>query len=503
MPISLWNFSHLRSSAPRNVLSAAVAASLVLGGCVVQPVERVNRTVYVAPPPSYPTLGYATSPAPQRAVVSAYFEPPVDQPPPVLVTWAPPPMLVEPPSPQPYPEAVWTGGYWTWAGDWVWAAGRWSAPPRPGYHWVHPYYEHRDAGVVFVSGFWASASVGFSAPGLDIRLTIARPLPGVVPGPPCNGPQGVFIPPPPGSRTGLIVPAPVGTPPAVVVSAPPIINVGMRVQNNVVNNQVTNITNVTNVTNVTVVAPAGTTASGQAYTANVPSQAHLAASIPAVTHVQAPKPMSTQAIPAFVAGRAQVALPAAQQVRVLPSAVPTQLPESSGPRTQQPGAPTVAPAVVPAAQPIRGNPTGDAREADRVSGEARRSQDIQRHQQELQRSKETPPRAQEDQPRTLPKTSQEDEHLNNQQMKAQRDAQQKIQQQRADQDAQQKAQQVKAQQKAEQKTQQLKAQRETQQKAQQLNAQQEAQQKAQQERERAQKEKEKEKEKAREEERPR
>lgn len=92
-------------------------------GCVVQPPAPVVRTVVqpahvaVAAPP----------------VVSVYVDPPLYQPPPIAVAWAPPPMLVEVPPPPPFAGAVWTGGYWTWQGNWVWAAGRWSAPPQPGY----------------------------------------------------------------------------------------------------------------------------------------------------------------------------------------------------------------------------------------------------------------------------------------------------------------------------------------------------------------------------------
>ena len=57
-------------------------------------------------------------------------EPALSQPAPIAVDWAPPPMLIETLPPQPSDDAVWTGGYWVWRGDWVWAEGRWSAPPR-------------------------------------------------------------------------------------------------------------------------------------------------------------------------------------------------------------------------------------------------------------------------------------------------------------------------------------------------------------------------------------
>ena len=162
-------------------------------------------------------------PAPQP-VVSAYVDPPIDQPPPVEVSWAPPPMLVETPPPPPDPYYTWIGGYWTWEGNWIWAHGRWAPPPRPGYLWHNPYYEHRHGGVVFINGFWGAPGVSFVAPGLGVHIDIGIPGPGVVPGPAPIGPDGVFIPAPPGSHLGLIVPAPIGTAPAVVTSAPPIVN---------------------------------------------------------------------------------------------------------------------------------------------------------------------------------------------------------------------------------------------------------------------------------------
>ncbi len=295
--------------------------AVVLTGCVVQP---PTRTVYLPPLPPPPAPYYPpppvappdvyTVPAPQP-VVSIYVEPPLYQPPPIRVAWAPPPMLVEVPPPIPYFGAIWTGGYWVWEGNWVWARGRWIGPPQPGYAWVHPYYEHRGGSVIFVNGFWAAPGVTFVAPSLSLNIGFAAVSAGVVIGPRPVGPEGVFIPPPPGSYAGLIVPAPIGTAPAVVTGAPPIIRTGMRV--NIVNNNTTvnNITNVTNVNNVTIVAPASATANGQAVNTAVPAQPHMAAALPPVVRALAPEPASAKPIPAFVPGRAPVVLPAAQVVR--------------------------------------------------------------------------------------------------------------------------------------------------------------------------------------------
>lgn len=227
-------------------------------------------------------------------------------------------MLVEPPPPPPSPQYVWTGGYWGWYGNWVWIHGVWAPPPRPQYHWVQPYYDHRGNNVVFVGGFWGAPNVSFIAPAVGISLTLAVAGPGVVPGPPPMGPEGVFIPPPPGSAFGIIIPAPIGTPPAVVTGAPPVVNVGMRV-NSVVNN--TNITNTTTTTtinntvinNVTIVAPASATATHAAVNVSVPAQAHLAAAMKPVVSVMAPAPTSTKPIAPYVPGRS-VPLPAPQTV---------------------------------------------------------------------------------------------------------------------------------------------------------------------------------------------
>jgi hypothetical protein len=226
-------------------------------------------------------------------VVTVYEDPPLAQPQPIAVAWAPPPMLVEAPPPAPYPDATWVGGYWVWRGNWVWAHGHWSAPPRPRYYWVNPYYENRGGDVIFVNGYWSAPDVVFVPPPPSLRITLAVVAAGVRPGPPPMGPLGVFVPPPPGSRAGIVVPAPLGTSPAVVTSAPPVVNVGMRIQQNVNVHNTTVVNNVTNVTNVTIVAPASAVASGRAVNAVVPAQAHVAAAMRPVVNVQAPRAASS------------------------------------------------------------------------------------------------------------------------------------------------------------------------------------------------------------------
>src|SRR5580692_4370233 len=263
-----------------------IPAVLLMAGCVAT-VTPPRVEVAVPAPEVY-------VPAPPPPVVSVYVEPPISQPAPIAVGWAPPAMLVESPPPPPFAEAVWVGGYWVWQGNWVWAHGHWMGPPRPNYGWVHPYYENRDGVVIFVGGHWSAPGVAFVPPPMGLRLTVEVALPGVVAGPRPIGPNGCFVPPPPGSRAGFIVPAPIGTPPAVVTGAPPVVAVGMRITaNTTINNRTTNVTNITNVTNVTIVAPPGATAGGKAFNSQVPARANLAAAQPSSVKAFAPEPVST------------------------------------------------------------------------------------------------------------------------------------------------------------------------------------------------------------------
>jgi hypothetical protein len=247
----------------RLLKTISLAIAVLLSGCATAPTyQRLPSQVIYEPP------------FPQQ-VVTIYSDPPLYQPAPVRVQWAPPPMRIEMIPYQPYPEAIWTGGYWVWQGNWVWAHGRWAAPPQPGYAWVHPYYENRGGSVVFINGFWAAPGVNFIAPAPNVFISTAVIGNGVIAGQRPIGPEGIFVPPPPGSRSGLIVPAPLGTPPAVVINAPAITNQGMRVRNgNITYNNSTNLTNVTNVRNVSNINTINNVvpATGQAVTTSTPVQ---------------------------------------------------------------------------------------------------------------------------------------------------------------------------------------------------------------------------------------
>jgi len=272
-----------------------------------------NATTAAPAPDSFVSGETDYAPEPLQ-VVSVYEQAPEQEPAAVEVASAPPPMLYEAPSPQPTPEDDWTGGYWAWQGNWVWVSGRWLPPPRPHYHWVQPYYEHRGDRVIFIDGFWGAADVRMVAPAPGLTLSLQMPGPGFPPGPPPDGPEGVFVPPPPGSRSGLIVPAPLGTPPAVVMGAPPVVNVGMRITRTV---NETTINNTTTINNVTIYAPATATVNHQAVNLAVPAVARLAAMLPPVVRAPAPHPTEQRALPSFIAG-SHVELPAPTTVRPVP-----------------------------------------------------------------------------------------------------------------------------------------------------------------------------------------
>jgi len=252
-----------------------MAGVVLASGCVVHE--------YREPPP--PPVAYRSPPPPPPPplvqpdvdVASVVIEPPVDQPPAVAIPYAPPPMRWDPPPPQPYAEAVWVGGHWSWwNGEWVWARGHWSRPPNPGYVYCEPYYEYRGPNVVFVAGFWRPVARVFVPPPPTVYVPVAevrvvhvgyaRPV----------GPQGVFVPAPPGSQPGVIVPAPIGTPPAVVLSAPPVVRPGMVIRPAPRGGV------------VEVVAPAGVTREGRPVAAEAPVVSRDAAAVHPV--VVAPPP---------------------------------------------------------------------------------------------------------------------------------------------------------------------------------------------------------------------
>jgi hypothetical protein len=230
---------------------------------------------------------------------SVWIEPPDFRPPALAVPWAPPPMLVQAVPPPPFAHAVWIGGYWIWQRGWVWAYGMWSAAPRAGVQWVHPRYEHRDGLVQFTAGHWAEAGTEPDSKTRPDEAAVVQ-LPRASSGG-CRviGDEGFFVPAPPGSRSGLVVPAPAGTPPAVVIGAPPLVAVGMRV--------CARANARDGATHWTVVAPPGAALGGRAVNLSVPTEAHLAASMPAVVRALAPRPGSEFSIRYVLPARARAA----------------------------------------------------------------------------------------------------------------------------------------------------------------------------------------------------
>ncbi len=259
-----------------------MGCAVLASGCLVREYrEPPSPVAYRPPPPPAPPVVEQDS-----GWVAVSIEPPLEQPAPVAIPWAPPPMLWDPPPPRPWFEAVWVGGHWTWwNGEWVWARGHWARPPTPGWIYSEPYYEYRGEAVVFVAGFWRPMVRVFVPPPPTVYVPLvpvrvvhvgyARPI----------GPHGVFVPPPPGSQPGVIVPAPVGTPPAVVLSAPPVVRPGMVVRP------------VSRGGVVEVVAPAGVTREGRPVTAQAPVIAHDAASVHPVV-VAPPPPDRNASLPA-------------------------------------------------------------------------------------------------------------------------------------------------------------------------------------------------------------
>jgi hypothetical protein len=427
----------------------------------------------------------------QQQVISVWDDPPLEQPAPVAVDWAPPPMLVEELPPPPYPEAVWTGGYWGWQGRWVWCAGRWSRPPRPDYRWHEPYYEHRGDKVVFVPAYWSAPDRHFIAPAAGIVIVAAIIAVGVHAGHHADGPQGVFVPPPPGSRPGIIVPAPIGTPPRVVVGAPPVINVGMRVNGNVENNShnvTNNITNITNVRNVTIVAPPTATATGRGFQQAVVADPHRPSPALAGARPTAPRPQSATPVAAWQPGRPAPVLPAAQPVRGVSARGERpgrpDMPTPNDPRAARQPAQQQAQQQAQQAQQLqqaqqeragKGLPPLTPQQAQALGArqaEAQRmqQQDAQRGQQQQRVQQEQAQKAQQEQAQQAQQQrAQQEQAQKAQQEQAQR-AQQQAQQQRAQQEQAQKAQQEQAQ-RAQQQAQQQRAQQEQAQKAQQEQAQ--------------------------------
>jgi hypothetical protein len=68
----------------------------------------------------------------------------------------PPPERIVEVEPERRPGYVWARGYWRWTGrEYVAMPGHWEVE-RPGYHYVHPHYEHRNDGWHLNVGVWVN-----------------------------------------------------------------------------------------------------------------------------------------------------------------------------------------------------------------------------------------------------------------------------------------------------------------------------------------------------------
>src|ERR1051326_1631686 len=108
----------------KNAILAFSILALASTGCV-------TKTVYVERPP-------AASPPPAEVVVQE----------------APPPPKTEVIVESPGPGYVWTPGYWSWQGRWVWIGGRYVVRPHPHAVWVGGHWVRRGRGHVWVEGHW-------------------------------------------------------------------------------------------------------------------------------------------------------------------------------------------------------------------------------------------------------------------------------------------------------------------------------------------------------------
>lgn len=73
----------------------------------------------------------------------------------VLVSIAPPGVVVEKRGRAPGRDYVWVNGYHRWDGKaYHWEPGRWERPPRPHARWEQHRWVHRKGGYVFVEGHW-------------------------------------------------------------------------------------------------------------------------------------------------------------------------------------------------------------------------------------------------------------------------------------------------------------------------------------------------------------
>jgi hypothetical protein len=137
----------VRTIYTRSVADALHRAScLVVVGVLLVSLPQALAQQY--PPPAYPSPGYGGA-YPGPAQPPAYPGPGYGGP-----TGAPPPLQQEAIPPPPGAAMVWTPGYWSWAGRWVWVPGSYAARPYAHAVWVPGQWRPRHGTWVWVPGHW-------------------------------------------------------------------------------------------------------------------------------------------------------------------------------------------------------------------------------------------------------------------------------------------------------------------------------------------------------------
>ena len=73
----------------------------------------------------------------------------------IYVKVAPPAPITEVRVAAPGPGHIWIPGFHRWDGKaYIWTAGRWDLPPRPGVVWAEGHWRHHRHGWYWVEGHW-------------------------------------------------------------------------------------------------------------------------------------------------------------------------------------------------------------------------------------------------------------------------------------------------------------------------------------------------------------
>lgn len=73
----------------------------------------------------------------------------------------PPPLPYYTQPPAPFPNAIWTPGYWAWGpAGYYWVPGTWVQPPSVGLYWTPGYWGYTNGAYAWNAGYWGP-QVGF------------------------------------------------------------------------------------------------------------------------------------------------------------------------------------------------------------------------------------------------------------------------------------------------------------------------------------------------------